>query len=301
MWLAYQIVLTLLLVCAAPIWLLRRGGHDLALLRGRLGAGEAPPPRASGDAGDAGDAGPLWIHAVSVGEVNVARTLLEDLPDDLPLLLTTVTPTGQRLARELAQRRAALRVAYLPFDLAPPLRRFLRRERPRALILMESEYWPLLQRMLRRRGVPIYVVNARVSDRTWRRQRRVLRWAPALLRPLFGPVTRFCTQTEVDAERLAALGAPRERIVVTGNLKFEQARPRESPEASRLLEQVAGGRPVVVAGSTMPGEDEVLLRALAELAARRRDVLLVLAPRHPERWDSVAEAVRRAGFPLVRR
>jgi 3-deoxy-D-manno-octulosonic-acid transferase len=293
MWFIYQVALILVLLSAAPVLILRRGTHHLKTLRGRLGRGPVEDP--------APGAQLLWIHAVSVGEVSVARVLLEGLRPEVPVLITTVTPTGQSLARSLQRSRPTLRVAYLPLDTGWTLRRFVEREDPRALVLVESEYWPYLQRLMQRQGRPVYVVNARVSDRTYRRLRGLRRWAPSLLRPLLGPIARFCAQSPEDAQRLLELGAPAERVVVTGNLKFEQRLPRENALLSAQTVALAGGRPILVAGSTMPGEDEQLLSMLATLRAQGQPLLLVLAPRHPERWDSVAETVRQNGLTLVRR
>ena len=151
MWWLYQIATILALLVAGPWLLIRRGRHYLGSLPGRLGRYVDPAPAA-----------PLWIHAVSVGEVGVAQTLARGLPADLPLLVTTVTPTGQMLARRLFRDHAA--VAYLPFDLSPLIDRFLDSYSPRALICVEGDLWPLLLARTAQRGLPIAVVNGRVSD-----------------------------------------------------------------------------------------------------------------------------------------
>jgi 3-deoxy-D-manno-octulosonic-acid transferase len=283
MWLLYQLGLALLLLVAGPVLLLRKGRHYLPTLAGRLTRALPAGPR-----------GALWVHAVSVGEVNVAATLAAALPAAQPLLVTTITPTGQERARRLFAGRAT--VAYLPFDLGPPLARFLARFSPGALILVEGDYWPLLLARCRRLGVPVAVVNGRVGDRTFR---RLGRW-PALARPLLGSVARFGVQTAEDARRLAALGVAPERLAVTGNLKYEAAAPPPLPAVEREVERLAAGRPLLVAGSTMPGEEGLVLDAFAVAGGGARAMLL-LAPRHPERFDEVARLLAARDLSWIRR
>lgn len=281
----YRIGVAVALGALAPWLLLARGRHYRASVAGRFARRfDGPPLR-----------GALWLHAVSVGEVGVAATLARHLPEDLPLLVTTVTPTGQDRARALFAGRAT--IAYLPFDLAGPVERFLDRFAPRALVLCEGDYWPLLLARLSARGVPVAVVNGRLSDRSFPRLRRARRLVRRLL---LEPVGRFGVQTAADQDRLLALGTPPERVTVTGNLKFETAAPARRPEVERLVEELAARRPVLVAGSTMAGEEEQVLAAFAAAGGARR-ALLVLAPRHPERFDGVAALARRAGFALRRR
>jgi 3-deoxy-D-manno-octulosonic-acid transferase len=283
MWFLYQIATTLVLLVVGPFLLLRRGRHYLGSLPGRLG-------RYTGKVPDA----PLWIHAVSVGEVGVAHTLVRGLPADLPLLLTTVTPTGQELAKRLFKDRAT--VVYLPFDLGPIVKRFLNRYSPRALVLVEGDLWPLLLSRVRGRGLPIAVINGRISDRSFRRMARLR----PLLGPIFGPVDRFGMQSAADRQRLLDLGVPAERVVVSGNLKFETPAQRANPELAAALRSLAGGRPILVVGSTMSGEEEAVLAAFRQIGGGDR-VLLVLAPRHPERWNEVAALVEAEGVSLTRR
>jgi len=324
LWFIYEVGLGLALLIAGPFLLARRGRHYLPTLSGRLGGGAAAAgpagvealvdlavprtPAARGGAGGqaaaapgrpaaiaaAGVTGGLWLHAVSVGEVGVAATLARALPADVPLVVTTVTPTGQAQARRALAGRAE--VAYLPFDLRPAVRRFWRRFTPAALVLVEGDYWPLVLREARRRGLAVAVVNGRVGDRSFSRMRR--------LRPLagllFGGIERFGVQSAEDRDRLLALGVDAARLTVTGNLKFETAEPPANPEAAALLDRVAGGRPVLVAGSTMAGEDEQVIAAFRALGAGRR-ALLLLAPRHPERWDEVERLLRQSGMTVVRR
>jgi 3-deoxy-D-manno-octulosonic-acid transferase len=292
MWIAYQVCYALLLLVAAPFLLAFRGRHYLPTLAPRLGRQRVPP---GGHA--------LWLHAVSVGEVGVAATLAAALapllPPDGRLLITTTTPTGQERARAAAGARSLrerVHVAYLPFDLGVPVRRFLDAFAPRALVLVEGDLWPLLLRRARDRGMPVVVVNGRISDRSFARQRRLR----ALLRPLHGPVAHWGMQTAADRDRLLALGVPASRVTVTGNLKFETPEPPTVPEADALVVTLAAGRPILLAGSTAAGEEEQVLDAFARLEAGKR-ALLVLAPRHPERFAAVARLVGARGLALRRR
>lgn len=280
----YQLAAGAALLIAGPFLLARRGSHYLPTLSGRLGSSDSAPE----------SGGFLWIHAVSVGEVLVAATLVKALPAGLPLLpllVTTVTPTGQERAKALFRDRAV--VAYLPFDLGFAVRRFFDRFQPRALILVEGDYWPLVLSEAKRRGLPVAVVNGRVGDRGYR---RMLKLRP-LLGWLFSRVDRFGVQSAEDRDRLLSLGVPAGRITVTGNLKYESPEPAVKPELEERLRALAAGRPILLAGSTMPGEEEQVLDAFRRL----QGAMLVIAPRHPERWDEVDALLRARGVNAVRR
>jgi 3-deoxy-D-manno-octulosonic-acid transferase len=287
LWGLYQIATGAALLTAGPFLLARRGGHYLPTLAARLGRA----------AGAARVTGGVWLHAVSVGEVGVAATLARALPPQAPLLVTTVTPTGQARARSLfllGSRPAE--IAYLPFDLGFAVRRFYDRFTPRALVLVEGDYWPLVLREARRRGLPVAVVNGRVGDRSFARMRRLR----PFLGPLFAGIDRFGVQTEDDRTRLVTLGIPPEKITVTGNLKYESPEPPRKPELEEALGALAVGRPILLAGSTMAGEEEQVLAA-QETAGGGARALLVLAPRHPERWNEVDALLRARGIAFVRR
>jgi 3-deoxy-D-manno-octulosonic-acid transferase len=230
----------------------------------------------------------------------VAVTLARSLPPEVPLLVTTVTPTGQERAREALAGRAA--IDYLPFDLAPPVTRFLARHQPRALVLIEGDYWPLLLSHVRRRALPIAVVNGRVGDRSFARLRRIRplgRLLP-LQRVLFGGIRRFGVQSAQDRDRLLALGVDPARLTVTGNLKYDSPPPAPAPALAAAVERLAAGRPVLVAGSTMAGEEAAVLDAWRAAGGGAR-ALLVLAPRHPERWAEVEGLLRARGLAILRR
>ncbi len=290
-WLGYQAGLALLFVICGPFLLAFRGRHYLPSLPRRLGLGGAQPAR--------GTSG-LWIHAVSVGEVDVAVTFARALSEEPPALVTTVTPTGQAQARK--KFAETCEVAYLPFDFGVPINRFFRRFGPRALVLAEGDYWPLLLREAKLRGLPVAVINGRMGDKGFGRLRR-FRWIVGRrgLRKLFyDGVDLFGVQTEEDARRLVEIGVDPGRVKVTGNLKYEAPVPPPRPEAEEWLARVAAGRPILMAGSTMKREERRVLDAFEALGGGRR-ALLLLAPRHEPRWDGVAAEIEARELTLARR
>ena len=243
-----------------------------------------------------GDHPVLWLHAVSVGEVLAVSRLVDELTQTFPnfrLLISTTTRTGQDLAR---QRFGPERVFYCPLDLPWAVRAYLRALQPTMLILAETEFWPNLLRGCFRRQIPVVVVNARISDRSWPRYRRLR----ALWRPLLRPLRLALTQSETDADRLRALGCTPDRVAVSGNLKFDVRAAQES-EATRLLRTSADSLRFVVAGSTLEGEEAALLEAWPQLLAADPNLVLVLAPRHPERFGAVAALLHRSGLQWSRR
>ncbi len=288
MWFLYQLAMAAGLSVAAPVLLARRGRHYLDTLPARLGR----LPEARG-------VRPLWLHAASVGETAVAATLAPALPADLDLLVTTVTPTGQAAAKKLfmplATSGRSVVVTYLPFDLDPLVSRFLDRYSPRALVLLESELWPFVLRSCGRRGIPVAVLNARVSDRSFVRMRRAGRLCR---RTLLDPVSRFGAQSPQDEDRLRRLGASRRAVSLTGNLKFDTPEPVPVAGLEQALQGLAAGRPILVVGSTMSGEEGIILDAFERLG---REAMLVLAPRHPERFDEVWREVEQRSLPALRR
>ena len=241
----------------------------------------------------------IWIHAVSVGEVQAARALIPGLRDrypDHPLWLSTTTQTGRAVA---ARVEGVDGLFYFPLDLPAAVDRVLDRVRPALFLAVETELWPNLLRRCARRGVRTMLVNGRVSDRSYPRYRLVRR----LFRRVLADVDRYCAQSEESARRLVALGAPADRVATTGNLKFDAAPPPSSGPGSELLQALpfARGRPVVMAASTHPGEEEPVLDAWRRLRARAPGRFLVLAPRHPERAAEVAALAAERGIAVVRR
>jgi 3-deoxy-D-manno-octulosonic-acid transferase len=245
----------------------------------------------------------IWIHAVSVGEALTARALAEDLKARYPrlrLFLSTTTMAGQQVARRSLQHVDA--VFYFPFDWSFIVRRTLNIVRPRVFVMMETEIWPNLLRTCRKRGVKTVVINGRISSRSYPRYR--------LIRPFFrrvlADIDRFCMQSEESARRLIDLGAEPSRVTVTGSLKFDSletpgslhVKPRE-----RVLRffRTSPNRTVIVAGSTMRGEEAAVLRAFTRIKATTANALLIVAPRQPERFGDVERLVRDAGFTVMRR
>lgn len=246
----------------------------------------------------------IWVHAVSVGEVLAARPLLAGLRaryPDLRIFLSTTTMSGQQLARRSVTDADA--VFYLPFDWTFALRRTLAAVKPKLFVMVETEIWPNLLRECRRQGVKTALVNGRLSPRSFPRYRLI---RPFISRVL-GDVDRFCVQSEEMARRLERLGADPARITVTGSLKFDAldqpATRRRSPERVLRFFRLSPGRPVLVAGSTSKGEDEAVLRAFHRVRATTTaaNALLILAARHPERFDDVERLCRREGLSTVRR
>jgi 3-deoxy-D-manno-octulosonic-acid transferase len=241
----------------------------------------------------------IWIHAVSVGEVQAAEPLVRALLEKYPaysLLVTTVTPTGSARVTTLLGDEVAH--VYAPYDLPDVVKRFFARVRPRLAIVMETELWPNLFHTCRDRQVPLLLVNARLSEKSMAGYRRVKRLAARTL----GNITGIAAQGEADAQRFERLGAPHDRIIVSGNLKFEQCMPPGLLERAEVLRRAWGTeRPVWIAASTHEGEDELLLDVYSELRKQFADCLLVLVPRHPERFAGVAELCRQRGLRIVLR
>ncbi len=243
---------------------------------------------------------PIWVHAVSVGEVQAAAPLVAALRAHYPrapVLVTTFTPTGAARARALFHGAAEVR--YLPFDLPGSVRRFLDRARPRLAVIVETELWPSLYRQCRLHRIPLVIASARLSRRSTDRYRRL----GALFRETVAGAMVVAAQGEGDAERFRALGASAERTHVTGNLKFDFTLPPDvSARGKALREQYAPHGPVWVAGSTHGGlEEEAVLEAHRRVGTVHPGALLVLAPRHPNRFGEVAAWLERQHVGFVRR
>jgi 3-deoxy-D-manno-octulosonic-acid transferase len=290
MYALYSAVLGVGLLAYLPAFLARRRragyGRNLAQRLGRLGHGLPPEPR-------------CWIHAVSVGESAAAVPLVEGIRrrwPELGIVVTTITPTGARIVAERLAGTAVHR--YFPIDLPGPVRRALDAARPRFFIAIETELWPNFLRALARRRVPAMIANGRISDRSFRRYH----WVRGLMRRVLADVAVFAMQTEEDARRIIALGAPRERVVVTGNLKSDLL-PEASPDDARWRERLGLGADarLWIAGSTHRGEEALVLDAFAQARARCPQLALILAPRHPERTGEVEALIRERGLGAVRR
>jgi 3-deoxy-D-manno-octulosonic-acid transferase len=241
--------------------------------------------------------GCVWLHAVSVGEVNAALPLIDALQrahPDLPLLVTTTTPTGSEyLLSRLGQRVAH---CYLPYDLPGAVQRFFRRQRPRLGIIMETELWPNLYAAAAAAKTPLLLTNARLSPRS---ARGYGRW-PQLSRQTLERLAAVGAQTAADGQRLVALGLPPARLTVTGNLKFDVVAPNPTGGIA-LRRRLGDGRPVWLAASTHAGEEQAALTAHRLLRAKHPDAVLILAPRHPQRFADVARLCREQGWATALR
>ena len=242
----------------------------------------------------------IWVHAVSVGETRAAEPLVAALAARYPqhaFLLTHMTPTGRATGAELAARwPGRIKQVYLPYDLPFAVRRFLRAFTPVIGIGMETETWPNLLAAARDAGLPMVLVNARLSEKSLAKARR----APGLMREAARCFTVVLAQTEADAARMREVGA--ERIEVIGNLKFDIAIDEALVERGREFRRSAGGRPVLLFAVTREGEEELLLDALTRSPAESRaDTLVIVVPRHPQRFDEVAALIEARGYAVLRR
>lgn len=312
MFLLYSLLFTLGVILTAPYYLWRLRGNIAASGGWRERFGFLPeslqqPRRRQG-------AGSIWIHAVSVGETLAVAGLVEELKRRYPerkIFMSHVTPAGRETGEKQWPTLSALgdnagpgRTAvagrfYLPLDWQGPVRRVLARIQPDVLVIVETELWPNLVREAHRFGTRIVVVNARLSDRSFRGYRRL----EPFMRRILSRVDAICAQTPRDAERFRRLGAPPERVATTGNLKFD-GRPPELGPLPRLLGRAlktARRGPVMVAASTMPGEEKLVLRAWNSIRNAYPEALLILAPRHPVRFEAVSEMLAAAKISFVRR
>jgi 3-deoxy-D-manno-octulosonic-acid transferase len=286
----YSFALLLVLLAGWPYWLLQMAtkGKYREGLSERLGW--VPGRLREGDTRQT-----IWVHAVSVGEVLVGSRLVKELSACAPqyrVLLSTTTRTGQRLARE---RTSPSHTFYFPLDFSWIVRRYLRALDPVLLVLVETEFWPNLLTECRRAAIPVAVVNGRVSDRSLPRYLRLRSfWARIL-----ASVSIVLAQSEEDVKRLKAIGAPAGRVSFGGNLKFDVSCAEPSAITAMLRDNLSGR--VLVCGSTLEGEEEILLDAFRQVLKAVPDCVMILAPRHPERFGRVAQLLRSRNEQSVRR
>jgi 3-deoxy-D-manno-octulosonic-acid transferase len=286
----YNLALLVVLVAGAPWWLWRmattqkyREGLAERLGRVRFLKGQGDRPL-------------IWVHAVSVGEVLAVSRLVKTLDAELPeyfVAISTTTRTGQELARE---RFGVNRVFYCPLDLPWAVHAYFNALKPKLLILAETEFWPNLLSGCFRRRIPVAVVNARISDRSWPRYQLARRF----FRPLLEQLSLALAQSEIDADRLKTLGCRPQGISVAGNLKFDVHAANEA-DATLQLKALAPDMRFMVAGSTLEGEEAALLKAWPQLLEADPQLAMVLAPRHPERFSAVAALLDQSGFKWVKR
>jgi 3-deoxy-D-manno-octulosonic-acid transferase len=294
MYLLYSALLALAVFLGLPVWLMKMTRHG----KYRAGLGERfgrVPKRIIRKSGR----GAIWVHAVSVGEVLAVTGLLKQMQQRWParrIVVSTTTATGQQLARS---RFGAENVCYFPVDFAFAIRPYLRTLRPELVVLAETEFWPNFLRLVHASGARIVVVNARISDRSFPRYRRFRSWMKRIL----GAIDLFLAQSNEDAQRLVQIGAEPEHVQVSGNLKFDMAIPSPPPIVADLraaIEQ-SGAGPVIVAGSTVEGEEPLVIGAFRRVLEKYPNALLILAARHPERFGQVADLFAASGLKFWRR
>jgi 3-deoxy-D-manno-octulosonic-acid transferase len=307
MYALYSLLMAAGMLLLSPHFLLRGliQGKYLSNLPERLGWRYPSELRGGGSPGSTEKG--IWIHAVSVGEVLAVLPLAQQLKKRFPLrrlVVSTTTVTGQKIARERMPFADA--IFYFPLDWRGPVRRALVAAHAGAVIIVETEIWPNFLRECRRAQVPVVFVNGRLSERSFRGYRRALSYtAGALtgfLKKVLGDATLFLMQSKEDAARLMALGATGERVLVTGNLKYDLADPGASPLSTWLEAELAkrNRRPVLVAGSVLANEEVAVLRAFADVEREFPRALLILAPRKPEQFDNAAAIIADSGRKLLR-
>ncbi len=291
MFFLYSALAAVALLLSSPVWLLKmlRHGKYRAGLGERLGR---VPVRLI----DPQRRPTIWVHAVSVGEVLAVSGLISELRQwpSHRVVVSTTTLTGQTLARS---RFGENNVFYFPLDFSFAVGPYLRALRPEMVVVAETEFWPNFLRLGRRAGARIAVVNARISDRSYPRYRRFRGW----LAPVLRNIDLFLAQGPEDQRRLVEIGVPAERVHISGNLKFDFNPAAESPLVAQLGSALANVGPVLVCGSTVEGEEEILLRVWAAVRERFPQALMILAPRHPERFAPVAQLLAASGVPHWRR
>src|SRR4051812_15708194 len=283
MYLLYSVALVFALLVTSPFWIWQALRHGKYRAGFSERVGRVPDRLIRTKPGE----NCIWVHAVSVGEVMAITPLVHALEQKLGtgwrVVVSTTTATGQQLARH---RFGDANVFYLPLDFAFALRPLFNALKPKALVLAETEFWPNLLRIAHEKNLRIAVVNARISDRSFPRYKSFR----APLTTVLANIDLFLAQSTPDRDRLLAIGADRARIQVSGNLKFESPAIKQSTLVEQLRSTISG--PVLVCGSTVEGEEELLLPALKQLFLSHSQATIILAPRHPERFRAVAELLR---------
>lgn len=279
----YDIIFLCIAICYLPVYAVRRKFHPGFLTRVGIFPGGTQLNQ------------PIWMHAVSVGEAMAMRGLYERLKALFPekkFVLSTVTPTGNTVVRHFVKDGDF--VCYLPLDISFIVRRVIARINPSMVVIAETELWPNIISFLFKKNIPMVVVNGRISDRSF----RGYLFAKPFIRPILRKIRLFCVQTDTDYQRLKCLGVDDARLRVTGNMKFDRVATinRGSADATRESLQIASDAKVVLAGSTHPGEEEIVLRAYTGLCSAFPSLRLILAPRHPERAGEIARKVKHCGF-----
>jgi len=297
MYFIYSIIYSIAVIFLLPFEYFRRPGEiRKRWLREKFGFWDSEHPFFKSPHppfGKGGQGGIIWIHAVSVGEVMAAAPLLKGLKERYPMkgiILSTVTDTGQKVAKERAPE--GTRIVYLPFDVPPILNAVVRKVVPEILIVIETELWPNMFRVFKQNGVPIILLNGRISEDSFKGYKKI----SFFMKKVLSSVDFFGMQNEEYAERIKSLGVPATRVRSIGNFKFDT---RPSPLIPAWTDRIQG--PVVTAGSTHEGEEDLITSVYTELRKDFPDLNLILAPRHPERFQNVEEMLRSKGLSFLKR
>jgi 3-deoxy-D-manno-octulosonic-acid transferase len=246
----------------------------------------------------------ILIHAVSLGEINTTRALVDALhkeQPDLHLIISTTTKTGYERGQQIYSNLPHVTLIRFPLDFTGAISRVLDRLRPNLVVLMELEVWPNFMKQCQKRKIPVILANGRLTTSSFRHYRMI----KPITASMFGKLARVCAQDETYAQRFEALGVPRERIVVTGTMKFDTAQIAERVDGDSELANAVrlhpGGEPIWLCGSTGPGEEDIVIEVYRDLLKEAPNLRLVIVPRHPERFDDVANLIAKAGFNLLRR
>lgn len=300
MYFFYSVLMAIVMVLLAPYFALQglRRGKYLASFRQRMG--HLPQTLSCNNSGPSS----IWVHAVSVGEVLAAEPLIDGLKQRFPdrrIVLSTTTATGQRVAHERIS--SADGVFYFPFDWPGTVRRDLSQLRPALVVILETEIWPNFMREADRANIPVIFVNSRISDKSFRRFRRFKPLIGEFFERVLHKADLFLAQSAEDALRLKEMGAPAARIEITGNMKYDHEPPGPAALGNWLAQQIREQErwPLLVAGSVVAGEEEIVLAAYDIVQRQWRHALFVLAPRKPERFDAAVRAVEERGWKAIRR
>src|SRR4030081_2877239 len=294
----YSALLAFFLVLTLPYWVLQMMRHGKYRAGLREGFGAVPAALAG-----RGEKPAIWVHAVSVGEVVASSAVVTALREKFPshrVVVSTTTSTGQKLA---AQRFGAENVFYFPLDFAFALRPYLDALQPDLVVVAETEFWPNFLRLAKRSGARVAVINCCISDRSLPGYKRFRFWLPKLMEKALANVDVFLAQTDEDRKRLIEIGAPESKVTVAGNLKFDVAPPPSPKIVASLRDGFihSGAWPILVCGSTLEGEEGSLLSAFRNILVNHPKAVMILAPRHPERFPEVAALVEKLGFRMWRR
>ncbi|HEY5885430.1 MAG TPA: 3-deoxy-D-manno-octulosonic acid transferase [Pyrinomonadaceae bacterium] len=294
MYFIYSVLLSIAFLILLPrfLWDALRHGKYVAGFRERLG--NVTPITNSNT--------PLiWIHAVSVGEAQAARPLVRELKTrfpDIALVISTTTRTGQELARDIFKDEA-INIFYFPFDWRWTVRRVLNAIRPTAVVILETELWPGFLRECRNQKIPVAIVNGRLSDKSFRRYN----WVRSFISRVLNSVSLAIMQTDADAKRLTELGMERSKVKVSGSLKFDAGLLSSSPAATEYFDErfALSRTPVILAASTHAPEERIVIQSFQQILTKLPDARLLIAPRHPERFNEVASLIAVSGLPFARR